>query len=101
MSCILRIIGEKFDVNAFILQSGIEPYKVFYKGDPKCHSKPNGAKLNNSGCAIELSNAGFDDFSQQLKEVITYLTQHKEKLKLINGFPGIEHSVIDFGIEHK
>ena len=100
MSCILRIVGKDFDVDAFILKSEIAPYKRFYKGDPKYQSKPDGAKLDNSGCIIELSNADFHNFAQQLKDATAYLTQHKEKFKLINNFPGIDYSILDFGLEN-
>jgi len=100
MSCILRIAGENFDIDAFILKSKITPYKIFYKGHPKYETKPDGKKIENNGCAIEVSTSDFIDFDQQVKDALKYLEENKEKLQVINSFPGIQFVVLDFGVKH-
>lgn len=53
MSCILSIVGEDLDVDGFIQKSNLEPYKKFYKGDPRIKSKPDGKKHSFSGLSIK------------------------------------------------
>ena len=98
MSCILRISGENFDVDAFILKSQIVPYKTFYKGSPRLKTKPDGEKNKYSGCAIEVSKAEFNDYEQQVTDAIIYLTDNKDKFQYISSTTEIQHSVLDFGI---
>ncbi|SEP30141.1 DUF4279 domain-containing protein [Mucilaginibacter sp. OK283] len=100
MSCVLRIIGEDFDVDSFILKTGIDPYKVFYKGDPKVKSKPDGKKFEHSGCAIDASEADFTDFKQQVKDVIEFLESNRNKLLFINSGSEIQYAVLDFGVAY-
>ncbi|MES2269030.1 MAG: hypothetical protein V4520_19860 [Bacteroidota bacterium] len=100
MSCILRIIGEDFDVDSFILLSGVSSYCVFYKDEPKSKLKPGGEKYQFSGCAVDVSIADFDDFTEQEKDAAKYLELNYEKLKLIPSTPEIQFAVLDFGIEY-
>ncbi|MGY4538801.1 hypothetical protein ACVW0P_003224 [Mucilaginibacter sp. UYNi724] len=99
MGCILRIIGEEFDVDNFILQSGIRSYSVFYKGEPKSKLSPDGKKCQFSGCAVDVSKADFNDFNKQIDDASRYLELYQEKLKLITSIPAIQFAVLDFGIE--
>ncbi len=100
MSCILRIAGEDFDVDAFISKSTIVAYNRFYKGDAKYKSKPDGTKVERSGCAIEVSKVEFENFHQQVDDAILYLNQNKEKLQLIKAIPEIQYAVLDFGVDY-
>jgi len=100
MSCVLRIIGEDFDVDSFILKTGIDPYKVFYRGDSKVKSKPDGKKTERSGCAIGASWADQTDFKQQVKDAIGFLESNRDKLLFINSVPEIQYAVLDFGVSY-
>jgi hypothetical protein len=100
MSCILRISGEGFDVDDFILQSKISPYTKFYKGSPRVESKPDGEKIKSSGCNLEISHADFDEFKQQVQDAIDYLNNHHQELQYINVTPEIQYAVLDFGVEY-
>jgi hypothetical protein len=98
MPCILKITGENFDVDNFVKKSNITPYKLFHKGDPKLATKPNSNKMEQSGCAIEISNVDFESFSEQLDDASTYLNKNREKLQWINKTPEIQYAVLDFGL---
>jgi hypothetical protein len=97
MSCILGFLGENFNVDAFVKQSGIIPYSVFYKSDPKYQSKPDGPKLESSGCKVEVSKAGFDEFNEQVSDAILYLNANRHSLQYITSTEGLEHAYLDFG----
>src|ERR1700733_2631992 len=101
MSCILHITGVKFDVDAFIGKSKLRPYKVFYKGESRFKSKPNGTKLAHSGLAIEVSKADMGDLKTQVKDAIRFLARNREKLRHISKFQGIQYAILDFGIDQK
>jgi hypothetical protein len=100
MSCILRIAGENFDVDTFISKSTIVAYNRFYKGDAKYKSKPDGAKVERSGCSIEVSKVKFENFHRQVDDAILYLNQNKDKLQLIKAIPEIQYAVLDFGVDY-
>ena len=100
MPCILRIAGENFEVDSFVKKSNISPYKIFYKGDPKLATKPDSKKVKLSGCAIEISKVDFENFGEQLNDVLAYLNQNREKLQLINTIPEIQYAILDFGIHY-
>ena len=104
MSCILIIEGEKFDVNGFLEITEMQPYEKHLKGEKRPFKK-TGKQLiyEKSGCRFELSNADFNDFETQRKDVIKFLTDNFKKLKSIYSF-GINISevpTIGFGIENQ
>jgi hypothetical protein len=99
MSCILTIRGKSFDVDAFIDKSKLRPYKKSYKGQPRLKTKPNSDKLSYSHLSIETSKADFDNLDKQIADTIRYLKRNKDKLAHINTTKGIDHAVLDFGID--
>lgn len=99
MSCILSIIGENLDVDAFVLKSSLAPYKRFYKGEPRIGTKPEGKKHTLSGLAIQTSSADFHELSVQIKDTITFLQSNKLKLQHIRATKEVQHATLDFAIE--
>ena len=98
MSCILTIWGRYFDVDTFINTSKLKPYKKSYKGQPKFKAKPDGEKLPHSLIAIETSKTDFDNLDKQITDTIRYLKQNKDKLAHLSLAKGIDHAILDFGI---
>jgi len=98
MSCVLRILGENFEVDRFISKSMLAPYKKWHKGEPKFALKPEGPKSLNSGLAILVSESNWEDFNSQVKNSLSFLKRNKEKLQYITLTKGIEYAVLDFGI---
>jgi len=101
MSCILHISGVKFDVDSFVVKSKVRPYKVFYKEEARLKTKPDGAKSTRSGLAIEVSKADMDDVKGQIKDAVRFLTRNRAKLQSIPKTNGIQHAILDFGIDQK
>jgi hypothetical protein len=99
MSCILSIVGKELDVDGFIQKSGLEPYKTFYKGEPRLRTKPDGEKRAFSGLSIETSNADFNQLDVQISDTIAFLKANKEKLQHIVTTKEVDHATLDFGIE--
>jgi hypothetical protein len=86
-------------VDAFIAQSKLRTYKIFYKGQPRLRSKPDGRKSGRTGCTILVSKADFDNLEGQIKDVISYLKRNNKKLLLLTKTKGIELATLDFGID--
>ena len=99
MSCILRIAGKNLDVDAFLSTTKLKPYKISYKGQPKFKTKRNSEKLSRSLLSIETSKAGFDNLNKQISDTIRYLKRNKGKLAHIALTKGIDHAILDFGID--
>jgi hypothetical protein len=100
MSCILNIVGENFDVDTFVAESQLVPYKISYKGTPRFKSNPDSKKHEFTGCSIEVSSATFDEFNAQVTDAIQYLKDNSEKLKMISLTNDIEHAFLDFGVDY-
>ena len=99
MSCILNIGGRNFDVDDFVVKSGLRPYRKSYKGQPKFKTKPGGEKLTGSSISIETSKAEFDNFKKQIDDTIRFLKRNKDKLAHVTLTKGIEYAVLNFGID--
>ena len=99
MSCILTIAVKNFDVDTFISVSKLKLYKISYKGQPKFKTKPNSEKLSHSLLSIETSNADFNNLNKQITATVCFLKRNKEKLSHIALTKGIDHAILDFGID--
>ena len=100
MSCILRIAGEKLNIDE-LLAIDSEPSAYWVKGEPKLQSQPNGKKRLTSGANYCISDADSNEFELQKKEVIQYLNEHGDKIKAIQDVMGHEGASLDFAIEQR
>ncbi len=103
MSCVLRIKGKEFDVEHFLRLSNLKPYDKHIKGEKKEFNKKENNLHKTSGCSFDLSEASFDRFDLQKKDVILFLTKHFDKLKDLYSF-GLtkdESPIIDFAIVNR
>jgi hypothetical protein len=96
MSCVLRIMGENFDVDVFVEKTQMSGFNKWYKGDPLGMSANRKKKY--SGASITTSFADFDDVKSQIEDTIRFLNEHKHNLKIIASTPNIEYAMIDFGV---
>ncbi|MEO7210990.1 MAG: hypothetical protein ABIY35_08585 [Chitinophagaceae bacterium] len=99
MSCILTISGKNFDVDAFIGATKLRPYRKSYKGNLKFKNKPDGEKLSFSSISFETSKANFDNLKKQIEDTIRFLKRNKYKLLHITFTKGIDHAILNFGID--
>ena len=100
MSCVLRVIGEKLNVEE-LLKIDSNPDTYWKKGDPRIRTKPKDKKHLRSGAHYCVSEAEFNEFEKQKKDVIKYLNENEEKIKAIQKLAGIESVLLDFGIEQR
>ena len=73
--------------------------KNFFKGEPQLRTKPHGKKKRFSGLSIKVSDADFNNLTQQIKDTIDFLKENKDKLWHISQTSEVEHATLDFGIE--
>jgi hypothetical protein len=52
-----------------------------------------------SGIRVVASEADFSELSQQIDDVIAFIRQNQEPIKVLASFPGVESTVLDFGSE--
>lgn len=97
MSCILRVVGTKFDFKE-LGRMNLIPDSTWEKDAPRLSTKPDGKKNTNSGATFVVSDAEFDDFEQQKYNAIDFLKRNKHQIQEILNFSGIEGAVLDFGI---
>lgn len=100
MSCNLSIIGEDLDVDALEAKLGLSGFHKNYKGVPRYRTKPEKEKLPYSYMSTCVSDAGFEAFEQQVKDVIAYLQQHYDILKLVSGVKEVQYFNLDFGVRY-
>lgn len=100
MSCVLRVCGEYFEVEKFLLTCPIEPLKVWHKGELRFpNTQPEGPTKINSGVNFEVSSADFAEFEIQLNDARDFFSRHATFTQEITKFPGVECVVVDFGTE--
>jgi hypothetical protein len=97
MSCVLKIIGENLDVDAFVAKTSMEGFDKSYKGEPINKVNPSIKKWSAAG--IVTSEADFDDVKMQIEETIEFLTRHKDNLRHIATTPEIDYATINFGVD--
>jgi hypothetical protein len=100
MTCILRAGGPDFDVADFIANSTLVTDSVWHKGAKRFPGSKSSDQLNgSSGMRVVASEADFADLSQQIKDVIVFLRQNQEPIRVLASYPGVESVVLDFGAE--
>ena len=102
MAVLLRAGGKNFDVDAFLRQCPWKPARVWHRGEPVFpKSQPEGRKNKDSGFNVTVSNAGFDEFSQQINDAVTFLEdeQNVATIQALMAYPGVEAANLDFGVE--
>ena len=100
MSCVLRVVGEKLNVDE-LLKIDSTPDVSWKKGESRFKTKPEGKKHLRSGANYCISEAEFNEFEKQKKDVIQYLHKNEEKVKAMQKLVGIESMVLDFAIEQR
>lgn len=95
MSCILRIAGEHLDIDALISQHNISPCNVWRKGEQRlCNKKIR----TNSGASFVASDADFDEFETQLRDVTTFLDLNALTIASMTAMQGVQFATLDFGL---
>ncbi len=99
MSCILRVSGDELDVDALLKVIGLEPDRVWRRSEPRRASKPDGERNESSGVTFVASEAGFCEFGVQLDDATKFLEDNRARIAAMASFEGVQHAILDFGIE--
>lgn len=93
MSCIFRVVGSDFDVDAFLNDFALTPYRVFHKGERR------GEKSIHEQCGFTMvaSDAEMEEPPQQVRDAIEFLKANQVELEKLRHVPGVT-MCLDFGI---
>ncbi|MBL7984607.1 MAG: hypothetical protein JNM91_06380 [Flavobacteriales bacterium] len=97
MSCVLRIAGIGFQVDAYLAATGLAAIGTWKTGDQR---GIRGPAISN-GCNIDVSNADFNDLKGQIRDAIKFLRDRSENLKRLPDFGLLtsDEPELDFGID--
>lgn len=101
MSCVLRAVGNSFDVDAFLRGSAFTTTAVFRRGEPRLAESPDGPKRGASGFNLPVSEAGLDDLFAQVEDAERFLRENEDELRRLSRFPGVEEVCLDYGIRRQ
>ncbi len=99
MSCVLRASGDDFDVDGFLAESNFEPCAVYHKGEQK-HPLKKDNLVASSGFTLDVSEAGFDEFNQQVQDATRFISENHIELARLKSYPGIKSISLDFGVNN-
>ena len=100
MSCMLRASGANFDVDLFLKDCGLEPVRVWHKGERKApNSETNLRTSAASGVCFEVSDADFSELNSQFVDAQIWLTKNRDEVIRLVQFPDVEGVSVDFGAE--
>lgn len=96
MSCVLRAAGEHFDVDRFLAGGGLEPDRVWRRGEVTLAKRhPSGT----SGLAFVVSTADFSELKAQSDDALAFLSRNEAFVRRLAAFPGVEAITFDFAAE--
>ena len=95
MSCVVRVAGDQLDIDALLALIKLPADAIRRKGQPRGIS---GRLHTTSGANFFVSDADFDEFGQQLKDATVFLDLHRVVLLTMVDYPGVESTVLDFGV---
>jgi hypothetical protein len=99
MSAVLRATGRDFDVDAFLPASTLNACGVHRRGEPRFPGKQTDSRQHERS---EMNIvASFNEFTKQVAEATTFLLAHKDEIRRLVTFPGVETVTLDFGIERR
>ena len=101
MSCVLRAVGERFEVDAFLGDSPFSGASAFRRGEPRLPDAPEGQQRSASGFNLSVSEAGLDDLGGQIEDATEFLREHEDELRRLSRFPGLQEVCLDFGVRRR
>jgi hypothetical protein len=100
MSCMLRVGGQEFDIDAFTASNKLIPDSLWRKGDKRFPKSETSTKINEtSGFRIAASDAEMSELDKQIDETIIFIRDNQHELRKAIRMPGVEVAVFDFGCE--
>jgi len=90
--CVLHVSGEDFQVDAFLADSELQPYRVYHRGEVRGRSEQH----FDSGLSLDVSFAD-GDLKAEVADAIRFLSEHEAELQWLRNFPGVTDMRLDFG----
>src|SRR5436190_9587359 len=97
--CVLRMLGQHFDLDGPLESSGLTPDKVFRKGEPRFASRPDGERMEFSGFTVDVSRGSRANLVEQVSDAVAFLRQHNGALTALRAAPGVEDMRLDFPLD--
>jgi hypothetical protein len=85
--------GDLFDVDAFLASTTLRPDYVWRRGDQRRYSCVE-SKHPTSGVELLLGDGRVVPFSEQEEIAIDYLKAHRDELRALASFPGVETFIL-------
>jgi hypothetical protein len=101
MSCVLRVIGTAFDVDAYLKDSRLVASVVFRRGEPRVTGQPEGPWRAASGFNVAVSDATVNDLAAQVRDALRFLREHEDDLRRLASYPGMEEMCLDFAVQRR
>ena len=98
MSCYLRFSGAGLDVDAFLADCGLAPFRLWRRGEARFPGKPQSRLQSNSGATFLVSEADFSELARQCDDALAFLRTHEARLARLVSFAGVEAAIMDFGV---
>ena len=90
--CVLHVSGEHFDVDTFLAQSSLRPYRIHHRGE----ARRRAGVFPDSGLSLNISDAD-GQLPEEVSDSIRFLTEHESELRRLQSFPGVTDLRLDFG----
>lgn len=98
MSCVLRVSGERVDIDAFLKSRSNEPSRVWCKGEFKpLTRKPDGPKNLELDISFEVSNADFSDRKTQFIDASRWFSENESLVNSLASLAAVDDIAMDFG----
>ena len=103
MSCYLRVNGRRFNMDAYLKKHPCEITAIHRRGELMFKHKAKGPKVKCSGFNILISNPGFKNLKQQIRDALFFLKnkENAEQISILVKYPGVEDVILDFGVSRK
>jgi len=100
MSCVLRIQGNKFKAQGYLIETSFKAYKTWQIGEPVIPKRKDISHPIANGFNIDVSAANFDQFKKQKNDATKFLKNNFNKLKRLYefGLSESDSSTLDFAI---
>ena len=90
--CVLHVTGDAFDVDAFLAESNLCPYRIHRRGEIRRRAET----FSDSGLSLDISSAD-GELTKEINDAIQFLSTHELELRRLHGFLGVTDLHLDFG----
>lgn len=101
MSCVLRVAGREFDVDAYIKRGALVPSAVYRRGEARFPTLPRARTNSRSGFNVVVSRKPFSDFDGQVRDAVTFLGKQRRAIQALRRRDGVDGASLDFGVERR